>query len=107
MKKLNIQNKKLLEYIYKKCLLLNYISYYKKININNMFYKFEVHYNNIYYVKNFYKISNYIYIKYSELKRINKNLHSGVLLLSTSMGILTNAKAEMLKLGGVLICYIS
>nr|QAX26972.1 ribosomal protein S8 [Babesia sp. Xinjiang]QAX27003.1 ribosomal protein S8 [Babesia sp. Dunhuang] len=103
---LNLNNKKLLNYIYKKCLLLNYISSYKALKINNIFYKFDVNHK-IYYIKNFYKISSYIHIKYKELKYLNKNLKSGLLLLSTSIGIITNKKAEILGIGGVLICYIS
>ncbi|GFE55961.1 ribosomal protein S8 (apicoplast) [Babesia ovis] len=103
---LNINNKKLTESIYNKCLLLNYINEYKSLKIYNKVYRFDIDHN-INFVKNFYKISNYIHIKYRKLKHINKNLKSGILLLSTTLGILTNKKAEMLGIGGVLICYMS
>ncbi|GIX66443.1 hypothetical protein BcabD6B2_58800 (apicoplast) [Babesia caballi] len=104
---INIKNTKLTNNIYKKGLLLNYIDTYKVLKINNIRYKFSDISHNINYIKNFYKISNYIHIKYKELVTINKNLKSGVLLISTSIGIITNKKAEFLKLGGVLLCYIS
>nr|QKG04099.1 ribosomal protein S8 [Babesia gibsoni] len=104
---LNINNINLLNYIYKKCILLNYIKYYKILKFNNINKIINIKNNNIKYIKNFYKGSNYIYLKYKNLKYINKNLKSGILLLSTSVGIITNKKAEFLKLGGVLLCYIS
>lgn len=106
---INIKKHKLLKSIYTKFLLLNYIKSYKILKFNNIIYNYKIKvikHNNI-YIKNFYKISNYINITYKELIYINKNLKSGILLLSTSIGILTNKKAEFLKLGGILLCYIS
>ncbi|EDO05088.1 Ribosomal protein S8 family protein (apicoplast) [Babesia bovis T2Bo] len=105
---LNIQNKHLVELIYKKCILLNYMDSYNFIKINDKIYKSDVSANIKHmYIKNFYKISSHIYLKHKEIKNMNKNLKSGVLLLSTPIGILTSKKAEILRTGGVLICYIS
>nr|AXX76206.1 ribosomal protein S8 [Babesia duncani] len=101
----NLKNFKFIDQLYRKLTLLNYIKIFKHLKLNNL--NNYIIKKNLYNFKNFYKSSNYININYKELKNINKKLKSGIFLLSTSLGIITHKKAILLKIGGILLCYIN
>lgn len=85
---------------------INLITKTQTITINNK--KTTLYKNNkTKNIKFLFKPSQTLTVNYKNLKKITKNLKSGILLLSNSQGIMTNKKALLLKTGGHLLCYIN
>jgi small subunit ribosomal protein S8 len=56
-------------------------------------------------IKKISKIQQKIYYDYKKLYKLKKN--SGIIVLSTSLGVMSHYKAIQLKIGGELICSIN
>jgi len=59
------------------------------------------------YLRVYYRLRNPIVVRHAALVLINKSLGNSIVLVDSSRGVVTQAEALKLRIGGILICIIS
>lgn len=85
---------------------LNYIQKTKTITTKNNTKLTTYKNKTITYIKILQKPSQTLNINIRNLKKLTKNIKSGVLLLSTPKGVMTHKTALIKNQGGEILCYI-
>lgn len=85
-----------------------YIEYYEDDPDNKYFFRIYLKYYNgrpvIKEIKILSHLSRRIYLGYRDIKPYKNNM--GIVIVSTSKGVMTSVEAKKLKVGGMLVCAI-
>lgn len=58
-------------------------------------------------IKNYYRNNTHLFVKYQALRVLHLSTMASTFILDTSKGLITHQRALDLKIGGVLVCFIS